>query len=154
MKTNFNYLHSNPTLAIMCARIARCLILGSLLSWHFFKICTSNKGFVAEVLEDEKFQCPLTDRKIHSVTSEIQCAQRCLLYDKCELINYSTERETKENCEVFTNVSNCAKKVEAKGWKAIIFQVGLSICRLYTPFFPDGPIYFLAFLAVSLTESF
>ena len=118
----------------MCARMARFLILGSLLSLHLFQICASSKGFVAEVFEDEKFQCPATDKKIYSVTSEIQCTHRCLQHDKCDLINYSTERETKRNCEVFTNVSNCAKKVEAKGWKAITFQVGLCICSFIGPY--------------------
>ena len=86
-------------------------------------IVTSRKGFPSQVFDDEKFDCPSANKKVYTVKSQIQCTHRCLQNDACELINYNTERDVKENCEIFTQVNECSTKVWKKGWIAMQFQV-------------------------------
>ena len=86
-------------------------------------IAASRKGFPSQVFTDEKYDCPLANKKIYTVKSEIQCTHRCLQNDACELINYNTEKDVKENCEIFTQVNECSTKVIKKRWIAMRFQV-------------------------------
>ena len=94
-----------------------------LVLFCFIKFTTSKKGFVTEILEDKKFDCPLKDKKIYSVKSEIQCTHRCLQHEQCELLNYNIGKEEKDNCEIFTNLSKCSTRNGMKEWKAIRFKV-------------------------------
>ena len=94
-----------------------------LLLFCLIDIATSRKGFPSQVFDDEKFDCPLANKKVYTVKSQIQCTHRCLKNDACELINYNTERDAKENCETFTQVNKCSTKVWKKKWIAMQFQV-------------------------------
>ena len=87
------------------------------------KVAALKKGFPSEVLDGEKYDCPLANKKIYTVKSEIQCTHRCLQNDACELINYSTGTDVKGNCEIFTEVKECSTKVRRKKWIAMRFQV-------------------------------
>ena len=69
---------------------------------------------------------------MYSVTSEIQCTHRCLRHAKCDLINYNTERDVKDNCEIFIQGNQCSIETVRIGWKAIKFEVPTYICRLYS----------------------
>ena len=86
-------------------------------------IVASRKGFPSDVFNDEKYDCPLANKKIYTVKSEIQCTHRCLQNDACELINYSTGTDVKGNCEIFTEAKECSTKVRRKKWIAMRFQV-------------------------------
>ena len=78
---------------------------------------------MTEVLDDKKYDCPATGKEIFSVKSEIQCTHRCLHHDGCKMLNYNTEKEVKENCEIITNLSKCTTKTGMKDWKVMLLQV-------------------------------
>ena len=82
-------------------------------------ISSEKKGFVSEVLVDKKFDCPKTNRRVYTVKSEIQCTHRCLQNEDCELLNYNTEKEINENCEVFNGSIDCSTKKQKHGWKGL-----------------------------------
>ena len=86
-------------------------------------ISCEKKGFVSEVFANKKFDCPSASRKVHTVKSEIQCTHRCLQYENCELMNYNSEKEIKNNCEVFSHSNGCSTKLGKKKWRAMRFQV-------------------------------
>ena len=97
----------------------------SIFLFTIFKSGASNKGLITEVLEDKKYDCPVKGKKLFSVKSEIQCTHRCLKSDECQMINYNTEKESKENCEIITNLSKCTTKTGMRGWRAMLLQVVL-----------------------------
>ena len=82
-------------------------------------IASEKKGFASEVLVDEKFDCATTSSRIYTVKSEIQCTHLCLRNDNCELLNFNTERDVSENCEVFNGSSGCSIKRHKYGWKGL-----------------------------------
>ena len=86
-------------------------------------ISCDRKGFVSEVLAGKKFDCPSTTKKVYTVKSEIQCTHRCLQSDNCELLNYNTEEDTNENCEIFSQSNGCSTERGKERWKAMRFQV-------------------------------
>ena len=102
----------------MYRKLASLLFLCAL-----YKSSTSNKGFVTEVLQDRKYDCPAIGKRLFAVKSEIQCTHRCLQNNECKMLNYNTEKESKENCEFITNLHKCTTKAGMRGWKALLFQV-------------------------------
>ena len=82
-------------------------------------IASERKGFVSEAVIDKKFDCPSTTKKVYTVKSEIQCTHRCLQSDNCELLNFNTDKEIIENCEVFSGPSDCSTKNQKHGWKGL-----------------------------------
>ena len=82
-------------------------------------IASERRGFVSEVLVDKKFDCPKASRRVYTVKSEIQCTHRCLQNKNCELLNYNTEKEINENCEVFNGSSDCSNIKQKSGWKGL-----------------------------------
>ena len=97
----------------------------------YIQVASSRKGLISEVYFDKKFYCPLTSREVYTVTSEIQCTHRCLRHETCDLINYNTEKEIKDNCEIFIQGDRCSIENVRIGWKAIKFEVKMFI---YLPF--------------------
>ena len=93
-------------------------------------ISCDRKGFVSEVLADKKFNCPSTTKKVYTVKSEIQCTHRCLQSDNCELLNYNTEEDINGNCEIFSQSNGCSTELGKGKWKAMRFQVCMSIIVL------------------------
>ena len=92
-------------------------------------IASEKKGLVSEVLVNSKFDCPSASRKIYTVKSEIQCTHRCLQNDNCELLNYNSEKENSDNCEIFSQSNGCTAKLGKKKWKAMSFQVCILGCQ-------------------------
>ena len=86
-------------------------------------ISCDRKGFVSEVLANKKFVCQSTNKKVYTVKSEIQCAHRCLQNDNCELLNFNTEEDINDNCEIFSQSNGCSTKFGKEKWKAMRFQV-------------------------------
>ena len=89
------------------------------LLWLIRIAASERKGFVSEVLVDNKFNCPKTSRRVYTVKSEIQCTHRCLQNENCELLNFNTEKEINKNCEVFNGSSDCSTKKQKHGWKGL-----------------------------------
>ena len=89
----------------------------------FIKIAASRQGFASEIFNDEKYDCPLANKKVYTVKSEIQCTHRCLNMDTCDFINYNTEEDVKQNCEILKQVNQCSTKLSRKRWIAMRFQV-------------------------------
>ena len=89
-------------------------------------ISCDRKGFVSEVLANKKFDCQSTNKKVYTVKSEIQCAHRCLQNDNCELLNFNTEEDINDNCEIFSQSNGCSTKFGKEKWKAMRFQVYIS----------------------------
>ena len=121
---------------IKCQLAGRTLLLSSIFmrcgDTFLFSIIdnvVSKKNFLFEMFDGEKYDCPSINKKIYTVKSEIQCTHRCLQNDACELINYNTERDVKENCEIFTEAKECSTKVRRKKWTAMRFQV----CSINVP---------------------
>ena len=86
------------------------------------KFAVGSEGFVNEVTINEKFVCPKAFKETVSVTSEIQCTHRCL-QRKCKLLNYHTKQGSHDNCEIYTDDSQCVTVVNQDKWKAMNFQV-------------------------------
>ena len=89
-------------------------------------ISCDRKGFVSEVLANNKFDCQSINKKVYTVKSEIQCTHRCLQNDNCELLNFNTEEDINDNCEIFSQSNGCSTKIGKEKWKAMTFQVCIS----------------------------
>eukprot|EP00794_Sanderia_malayensis_P010734 gene10734-11883_t len=75
-----------------------------------------------DVLEHAKFNCGA--KTVYTVTSEMQCYQRCLRKNNCRIINYkvSDNEVTDGNCEVLevtTTNGACTSENGMNNWKAI-----------------------------------
>ena len=89
-------------------------------------IACEKKGFVSEVLANKKFHCQSTNKKVYTVKSEIQCTHRCLQNDNCELLNFNTEEDINDNCEILSQSNGCSTKIGKEKWKAMRLQVFIS----------------------------
>ncbi|XP_065070552.1 uncharacterized protein LOC135695369 [Rhopilema esculentum] len=97
--------------AIIFTFICICLIL--------FARC--EERFVSNVLDKTRSSCPDMPKKVYTVTSEMQCIHRCMRNKDCSTINYRTENDVTENCEVFLG-GHCAKGQCSRNWKTIVIK--------------------------------
>lgn len=98
------------------------LMMKMLLVLFFIKYVICAKGFVDEILLNRRFYCPLSFSETSTVTSEIQCTQRCLRKE-CKLLNYNTKQGKKDNCEIYAHTNECSTLINQDNWKAVSFQV-------------------------------
>lgn len=101
----------------------------------FISFISARKGITTEIFMNRKFVCQSMTKKVFSVRSEIQCHHRCLREEKCEALNFNTENEARENCEVFNDGKKCTSEITMDGWKAIEFQVTIQSAILNNLYF-------------------
>ena len=85
------------------------MLIGILLSSFFITFACCDKGYVVDVLKDKRFSCAKAFKETFTVTSEIQCTNKCLR-KKCRLLNYNTKKKAMHNCEVFNGQLLSARK--------------------------------------------
>ena len=98
------------------------MLIGILLSSFFITFACCDKGYVVDFLKDKRFSCAKAFKETFTVTSEIQCTNKCLR-KKCRLLNYNTKEKAMHNCEVING--QCSTIVSHENWKAVTFQVNI-----------------------------
>lgn len=107
-------------------RAELCVVLSVLVS-----LCLGlgvKQGKVAEFDLDLKFDLSSLSTFALKVSSEIQCVQKCLQQDGCQLMNfrYVWDGETSYNCELNKKAFNFGIQLKmhpAHGWKAAKIEV-------------------------------
>ena len=63
-------------------------------------LCTM-QGFIEDVLEMHKYECPQARKLSYTAASQIQCVSKCSIQEQCTLINFIAKDEVSTgNCEV------------------------------------------------------
>ena len=81
-----------------------------------------DQGYVSEVKMNKKVQCAGSSKDTFTVKGEMQCTHHCLR-QRCNLLNYSTKRGEKDNCEVMKKVGTCSELHDQSDWKLMTFVV-------------------------------
>ena len=83
-------------------------------------------GYVSEVVMKSKFHCNTSKMKIYSATSELACVHKCANFENCHLLNYRSDNNARNNCEVFRlpdNHKSCKMLRREGKWKALVYKV-------------------------------
>ena len=85
------------------------------------------RGKVIEFYLDSKYDLATTAILL-KVSSEIQCVQRCLQQNGCQLMNfkYVWDAHIQYNCELNKKILNCGQQLKmhpSHGWKAAEIEV-------------------------------